>query len=242
MSLRKKNEIEHGKKLSGMDTEHVWGWDSVAGQLRAKRRADLIASAANLKPGVIALEIGCGTGLFTEMFARTGANLVAVDVSMDLIKKAKLRNIPKDQVEFIGKAFEDCDEEGPYNAVIGSSVLHHLDIEPALSRIKELLKPGGILSFAEPNMLNPQVFAERHFRRFFSYVSEDETAFVMHKLKNSLQKTGFKNIQITPFDWLHPSIPSPLVNPIASIGETLEKIPFLRAFAGSLFIFAQKET
>jgi 2-polyprenyl-3-methyl-5-hydroxy-6-metoxy-1,4-benzoquinol methylase len=33
--------------------------------------------------------------------------------------------------------------EGPFDAVIGSSVLHHLEIEEAVPKIYALLKPGS---------------------------------------------------------------------------------------------------
>lgn len=162
---RSQHEIEHGRKLAQDDTELLWGWGTPAGRLRAQRRANLIANGAHLQPGIQALEIGCGTGMFTEMFAETGANLVAVDISSDLLEKASKRNLPPDKVQFLERRFEDCEVEAPFDAVIGSSILHHLDLEAALTKIYVLLKPGGIMSFAEPNMLNPQVFIMFKFRR-----------------------------------------------------------------------------
>ncbi len=54
----------------------------------------MIISGADLKPGLRVLEIGCGTGLFTEMFARTGAHLVAVDISGELLEFAHGRGLP----------------------------------------------------------------------------------------------------------------------------------------------------
>src|SRR5262249_61621606 len=115
------------------------------------------------------------------MFARTGAQIVGVDISEALLEKARARHLPAAQVQLVAKRFEDCDVDGPFEAILGSSVLHHLDIEPALAKMYQLLKPGGWLSFAEPNMLNPQVFLERKLafiRPLFWNVSPDETAFV----------------------------------------------------------------
>ena len=85
---RASREIEHGRKLAATDTEVIWGWGTPAGIRRAHRRADLLAAGAGLGPGVRALEIGCGTGLFTEMLAATGAGIVAVDISEELLDKA----------------------------------------------------------------------------------------------------------------------------------------------------------
>jgi SAM-dependent methyltransferase len=237
--LRTEDEIAHGRILALGDTEWIWGWDTPAGRQRAERRAGLIARGARLGPGKKALEIGCGTGLFTEIFAETGAQVVAVDLSPDLLEKARARELRPDRVQFLEAPFEDCGIHGPFDAIIGSSVLHHLDITAALAKIYQLLKPGGIMSFAEPNMLNPQVFMERRFRSFrkwFWYISPDETAFIRGQLRNLLVNAGFQNIDITPFDWLHPATPQPMIGLIHRLGLILEGLPGIREFAGSLYI------
>jgi len=238
-SRRTAQELAHSRMLARGDTEDIWGWGTPAGQLRARRRAALISAGARLGPGVKALEIGCGTGLFTEMFAATGARLVAVDLSRELLEKARARPLPPAQVQFLAKPFEECEIDGPFDAVIGSSILHHLDVGAALPKIFSLLKPGGRISFAEPNMLNPQVFMERKFtflRRWFWYVSPDETAFVRWRLASLLAQTGFVDIAITPFDWLHPGTPPPLIPFVSQLGRLLEAAPGLRELAGSLYI------
>ena len=233
-------EARHGKWLAENDPVLQWGWGTPAGKLRAQRRAQLIAQGARLAPGVRALEIGCGTGLFTEMFAEYGARILAVDLSVELLNAAAQRNLPANQVTFLESPFEECDIHGPFDAVIGSSVLHHLDCEKAFTKIYELLKPGGIMSFCEPNMLNPQVWFILHFRKFFPYVSPDETAFYRNKLHGMLQHAGFVDITITPFDWLHPKLPSKLIPTVRRIEILLEAIPGIREFAGSHQIVAQK--
>jgi 2-polyprenyl-3-methyl-5-hydroxy-6-metoxy-1,4-benzoquinol methylase len=237
---RAEREIEFGAGLAKGDTEFLWGWGSPAGRLRAQRRAGLIAAGAGLAPGSRALEIGCGTGLFTEMFAGSGARIVAVDISPELLKKARQRGLPSPQVRFVEKRFEDCALEGPFDAVIGSSVLHHLDLLPSCLKIFGLLRPGGSLAFAEPNMLNPQVFAERKFRRWFPRISADETAFVRTKLQRVLRESGFENIRIVPFDWLHPATPQRWMALVQGLGRALERIPIIREFSGSLLVSARR--
>lgn len=237
---RARHEIEFGKKLAQADTELLWGWGSPAGKQRAKRRAGLIAAAAGLAPGSRVLEIGCGTGLFTAMFAGSGARIVAVDISPELLQKARERGLPAEQVQFSEKRFEECTLEGPFDAVIGSSVLHHLDLLPSCRKILLLLKPGGRLAFAEPNMLNPQVFVERKFRAWFPRISADETAFVRTKLKRVLRQAGFEQIRVIPFDWLHPATPEAWLPPVRGLGRVLEKIPLVREFSGSLLASARR--
>ena len=237
-SGRSELEIAHGKLLATAKTETIWGWGTQAGYRRAKRRGDLVAKAAKLGPGVLALEVGCGTGVFTELFAQTGATIVAVDISPELLEKAKARGLPVDRVRFLCQRFEECNLQGPFDAVVGSSVLHHLEIKPALATIYSLLKPGGIMSFAEPNMLNPQVFGERTFlRRWLTYVSPDETAFARWSLQSILRQMGFEEIMIFPFDWLHPLTPETLICClVSSVGCLLKKTTGLKEFAGSLLI------
>jgi 2-polyprenyl-3-methyl-5-hydroxy-6-metoxy-1,4-benzoquinol methylase len=239
-SCRAANEIAHGRWLAAGDTELTWGWATPAGQLRAKRRAQLVAEGSRLGPGVRALEIGCGTGLFTEQFASSGASILAVDISEELLVKARERSLPANRVEFQARPFEVCHVDGPFDAVIGSSVLHHLDLTSALPKMYELLRPGGWFSFAEPNMLNPQVWMERHCRSLFPYVSADETAFVRWSFAETLNQIGFTEVEITPFDWLHPSTPGPLIPLVRRIGACLEWLPGLREFSGSLWIRARR--
>lgn len=237
------HEIDHGRWLVENDPEVIWGWGSPAGRLRARRRAALISEGAGLKPGAKALELGCGTGVFTELFASTGASVVAVDISEALLEVARRKQLPSDRVEFLCSRFEDVRLEAGFDAVIGSSVLHHLDLHSSLAAVRRLLKPGGTLSFAEPNMLNPQVFIERHpmfLKKWFEYVSPDETAFIRWSFKRTLVNAGFTAVEITPFDWLHPATPARLIPIVAGAGRVVERLPFAREFAGSLYIRGQR--
>jgi 2-polyprenyl-3-methyl-5-hydroxy-6-metoxy-1,4-benzoquinol methylase len=241
LAERAEHEIDHGKILSAGDVEWTWGWGSPAGRRRASRRGELIAQAAEIGPGSKVLEIGCGTGLFTAMFAATGAEICAVDISPELLQKARRRGLPTDRVRFLAKGFEDCDVDGPFDAVIGSSVLHHLEVEPSLRKIFGLLRPGGILAFAEPNMLNPQICVQKNIpwiKRLLGD-SPDETAFVRWRLRSLLGTVGFTEVCITPIDWLHPATPRALIGPVSWIGRLLEMTPLLREFSGSLLIQAR---
>ena len=66
MGERVEHEISHGEYLASGDTEALWEQGTPASRMRAQRRAQLIADAAQLRPETRVLEIGCGTGMFTE--------------------------------------------------------------------------------------------------------------------------------------------------------------------------------
>lgn len=241
MSDRAANEIEHGKKLLELGAEKIWGWGTPAGKVRAARRARWINQAAGLAPGKRALEIGCGTGIFTEHFAATGAEIVAVDISEDLIERARARRLPS-SVELIHTSFEALRRDQPFDAVVGSSVLHHLDVEPALDIIFRLLKPGGLMAFGEPNMLNPQVMAQKNIAWLKERMgdSPDETAFFRWELEFLLRQRGFEEIEILPLDWLHPFTHRSLIRLTQKMGNLLEKVPLIKEAAGSLYIRARR--
>lgn len=236
------NEIDHGKFLAENGAEAIWGWGSAAGKVRAVRRAQLISAGAKLLKAKRVLEVGCGTGNFTQIFSDTQASIIAVDISPELIEIAKKRNLPHDQVRFIQKPFEECAIDGPFDAIIGSSILHHLDISVALHKMFSLLKTGGVISFAEPNMLNPQIAIQKNIPFIKKMVgdSPDETAFFRWQIASELKNVGFENICVSPFDWLHPAVPEIIIGTVSAVGNILEKIPICREFAGSLLISAQR--
>jgi len=241
-SERARREIEHGRIISRADTEEIWGWNTPAGRLRARRRGEMIMLKAGLQPTMNVLEIGCGTGLFTAIFAQSGARILAVDISRDLINKAVVRNLPSDRVQFSNVPFEDEKVEGLFDAVVGSSILHHLDIEQALRLIFKLLLPGGIMSFAEPNMLNPQIMIQKNVPWLKERLgdSPDETAFFPWGLGKQIAAAGFSDVEVIPFDWLHPLTPKSMISAFILLGSVLEKVPMIRNLAGSLLISARK--
>ncbi|MFH1321427.1 MAG: class I SAM-dependent methyltransferase [Bacteroidota bacterium] len=233
-------EIEHGKKIS-KDAECIWGWKSPAGQIRAERRANYLINLGRFNSADKILEIGCGTGLFTEkVYKATHATITAIDISEDLLAQAK-NKLP--YVEFkVDDAMNTKFEDNDFDGVYGSSILHHLEIGKALLEILRILKPGGRMIFAEPNMLNPQIFFERNvplIKNWFG-VSPDETAIIRWNLKKLLIKTGFTECTVFPYDFLHPFTPNCLINTIKKTGEICEKIPVLKEIAGSVIIYAQK--
>jgi SAM-dependent methyltransferase len=150
--------------------------------------------------------------------------------------------LPAQRVRFPEARFEDCAVEGPFDAVIGSSILYHLDMEDALARILELLKPGGVMSFAERNMLKPQIVLEKNTQWLKAYMgdSPDETAFVHWPSARPLREVGFERIEIVPFDWPHPNTPAPLIGAVSRAGRWMERVPILREFAGALYIRSRR--
>src|SRR5437867_12700733 len=87
MQGRIAKEIQHGRFLAQHGAGEIWNWESPAGKLRWARRVNMLSS--HLKPGMAVLELGCGAGYFTKELARSGAEIVAIDVSPELLEIAR---------------------------------------------------------------------------------------------------------------------------------------------------------
>ena len=198
--------------------------------------------SSHLEPGMRVLELGCGTGYFTRELARLGADVIAVDVSPELLEIAKANcSMPNVRYE-IQDASALSYSSAVFDSVVGSSVLHHLEIKEALQEIYRVLKAGGAIYFTEPNMLNPQIAIQKNVpwvkRKLGD--SPDETAFFRWPLRGLLEKTGYRDVRVDPFDFLHPKTPVALIDRVNAFGRFLENVPVVSEFAGSLYIRAIK--
>ncbi len=109
----------------------------------------------NLKPGLIALEIGCGRGAGAGLILREfqPARIYALDLDREMIAKAKqyLSAAEKRQVSLlVGDSFALPVKTASVDVVFGFGVLHHIpDWRAALQEIARTLKPEGVYFLEE---------------------------------------------------------------------------------------------
>lgn len=240
MEKRLLNEIEHGRYLSKRNACEIWNWETPAGKVRWARRIRMLTGG--IVSSMRVLEVGCGTGYLTMELAKTGALVTAIDISTDLLAMAR-SNVNDPRVSFVaGNAYSTEFPDRSFDIIVGSGVLHHLEMGKALGEFYRILKDGGAIFFTEPNMMNPQIFVQKnipYIKRMMGD-SPDETAFFSWSLKGKMKRAGFKEIKITPFDFLHPGIPRRLVGIVQSICAMAERCPLLSEIAGSLYVTAKK--
>jgi ubiquinone/menaquinone biosynthesis C-methylase UbiE len=96
--------------------------------------------------GSEALEIGCGTGVFSRLLAKRFHRVHALDLSPRMIEVAKERSLRFHNIDF--QLADAMTYEFPveqFDCVASIATLHHLPFEQILYRMKRTLKAGGTL-------------------------------------------------------------------------------------------------
>jgi SAM-dependent methyltransferase len=234
-------ERRQGERIAAQELERIWGWSSPAGRIRADRRARFLIEAAGLAPGTRCLELGCGTGEFTTRLVESGCELTAVDISEASV--ARCRERVGDRAEVLVGNIETGEglEGREFDAIVGISVLHHVDVPATLAALVPRVRSGGRFAFTEPNRLNPQVWAERRFEplRKLRHVLPHETSFRAGELRGLFAEAGLEVELAEPFEFLHAAVPQRLIRPTLGLERVLEATP-ARGIAGSVRIVARK--
>jgi SAM-dependent methyltransferase len=237
-------ERDHFESLLAERGALYWAERTAAGKRRRVIRSQLLAASADVGGAdARVLEVGCGIGDYTRGLAAasSGASIVSVDVAPALVRHAHATRPAN--VRFVAADVEALPfANATFDAVVGNAVLHHLRLDRTVPEMLRVLRPGGRFCFAEPNMLNPQVFLERNVRWIGERLdnSPGETAFVRWRLAPALVRLGLEHVRTRPFDFLYPLTPAPLIGLVERVGRALERVPLVAEIAGSLLVTARK--
>lgn len=155
----------------------------------------------------ILVELGCGTGFYTDVLAAKADRVVATDLSAGMLALAKGR------VEAANVTFQTEDaqqtsfSDAVFDATFMSLVLHFTEPGETLSEMRRILKPGGALVVAnlDPGALTGLDRARAMMRVVYRGVTgyrvkppkglgrNVTTARDLHSL---LERTGFEVVDI----------------------------------------------
>lgn len=94
-----------------------------------------------------ALEVGCGTGAFARELAKRCKRVVALDLSSEMIRVARARSGRFDNLEFeLADATTYDFPQSHFDFICSIATLHHLDQRELLVKLKDALKPNGVLA------------------------------------------------------------------------------------------------
>ena len=93
------------------------------------------------------LDVGCGQGLLARRLAQCCKEVIAIDVDHDVIFRARASSSSDSSIRFVKvdvMTYPFPDES--FDLVTLVATIHHLQLRPALIRLRKLLKPGGVLA------------------------------------------------------------------------------------------------
>jgi ubiquinone/menaquinone biosynthesis C-methylase UbiE len=106
-----------------------------------------LAERAGFPRGWRVLDCGCGPGLVALELLKGGVELVGVDLSHEMIERARKRCKPFgiSATFHVGSVFDGSIAAlGPFDGAISRFVLHHIQDPPTfIKRQAELIRPGG---------------------------------------------------------------------------------------------------
>lgn len=141
------------------------------------------------------LDLGAGSGWTSCFFAMRGYNVIAQDISNDMIELLN-KNINKYQVNNIISIiadFENMDFSNEFDAAIFYDCLHHAEDERmALTSAYNALKNNGILITAEPGAGHAQTEASIKAIKHFGVTEKDMPPSKIIELALSIGFASYK--------------------------------------------------
>jgi ubiquinone/menaquinone biosynthesis C-methylase UbiE len=108
---------------------------------------DDVISLSAIPPGGQILEIGCGTGKATEMFAARGYAMTGLDIGTDLAAVALRKFRDSANVQIAVSSFEEWESGGQlFDLVMAATSFHWIDPAIAYAKSAAVLKPSGSLA------------------------------------------------------------------------------------------------
>lgn len=146
------------------------------------------------------LEYGCATGGTTFAWARKGASVFGIDISDEAVKIAK-ETAAKDglPVEFAVMNAEALEFPAKsFDMIVGTGILHHLDLNRSYSELSRVLNQDGFALFIEPMGHNPLI----NFYRWLTpkMRTDDEHPFKTRDI--DLAKKYFKKVEVEYYNLL----------------------------------------
>ena len=163
-----------------------------------------------IKAGDRVLDVGCGMGRYTIPLAEHGVKVEGLDLSPYLLDRLKEYNksgyeIPTHCMDIIDFMPDDAME---YDAVVGFFTLHHFhDLETCFQAMYKLTKPGGQVTFIEPNAYNVLYYFQMLISPGMTWQGDKGIAQMRPRVVfPAMKKAGLEQITIYRFGFFPPFI------------------------------------
>lgn len=157
------------------------------------RLIETCSRLAKLKQGGRVADLGCGSGVFTDLLRQQGYDPIGLDISPKLVALG--------QGKYPAIKFLEGDVEhlpfpsASLDGVLLSGLVHHLpDASRCAAEAFRVLKPGGSFVAFDPNRMNPFMYLYRdRSSPFYSSVgvTENERPVLAHQIAAVFRRSGF---------------------------------------------------
>ncbi len=176
-------------------------WEGVPeGVLPTEWWARLEFLLAHTIAGRHVLDVGCGEGWFAGALAGAGAEVVAIDVAEEPLRRARMR-YPDLDLRLVGAEGPWPLEDASFDVVwAGETIEHVIDTAAWLSEVRRVLRSGGELLLStpahEPLRMLGLALSRRAFAAHFEPRSDHLRFYSRATLRGLLEDFGFDEIEV----------------------------------------------
>jgi 2-polyprenyl-3-methyl-5-hydroxy-6-metoxy-1,4-benzoquinol methylase len=155
-----------------------------------------------LPPGARVLDLGCGEGAFAAELVSAGADVLAVDVAEEPLRRARAAH-PGLRTQLIdGEGSWELPGAG-FDVVWAGEVIEHVaDTARWLSELRRVLRSGGSLVLSTPQVGRAQLLAaalsRRSFRARFEPLADHLRHYSRDSLGDLIGSFGFERPSVRP--------------------------------------------
>lgn len=231
-------------------TESTWTTFNKNGQRQIFR---LFEEAVQPKKGETVVDMGCGTGEFSEKLKEYGLLVRGIDISKRSIERCKEKFKAEKNMRFEVQDIErtSC-KDNSVDIVFLGAILHHFPKrEKVFKEAYRILKKGGRVYGFDPHYYHFIIWAYRELLRIKTQKTENEVLIKPEEIRKELQEAGFSEIGVKStanmtFDirYFKKLVPFPLyygVYAYNGIERAIQGIKLLREKHGSFVITSARK-
>ena len=179
-------------------------------------------------PGIRSVvDFGAGSGRLTVPLLRHGFSVLAVDVSDRSLQSLKQL---AERLALPSPATADhLPSQARFDAVVGTDILHHVDLDTHLPALYEALHDLGRVVFSEPGGFNPTWYVYLPLTAPW-HIEKGVRNCTYFNLRRKFEAHGFRDVRVSGLGLL----PRPIFNwskRLSRLNDALGDLPLVKLFA-----------